>query len=170
MPSPSVQPLAGDLSSRLAHSDPEVRRIAVMELPYSDEDDILPPLLVAAGDPDALVRAEAAKALEGFEEPEAVQALLPLLRDAQEETRRAASDTLSELKESGNGELLLAWIADPDPFVQAAVFRALRALKVPGALGPRSAPSNIRSRACAVRRRACWAICAIRVRSGRSPG
>lgn len=122
--------------SRLDDGDAEVRRIAVMELPYSDEDDILPLLTKAACDTDALVRAEAARGLEGFEEPEAVQALLPLLRDQNEETRRAASDTLSELKDDANGTLLLEWVGDSDAFVQAAVFRALRALRVPGALAP----------------------------------
>ena len=83
-----------DLQRRLVSSDAEVRRIAVMELPYGDEDDILPYLLTALHDTDAMVRAEAAKAIEGFEEPAAVAALLPLLTDPHEETRRAAADTL----------------------------------------------------------------------------
>ena len=38
-------PIESDLATRLNDPDAEVRRIAVMELPYSDEDDILPLLL-----------------------------------------------------------------------------------------------------------------------------
>ena len=45
-------PIENDLASRLKDPDPEVRRVAVMELPYSDEDDILPLLLEAAHDSD----------------------------------------------------------------------------------------------------------------------
>ena len=37
----------GDYLGRLRDLDPEVRRIAVMELPYCDEDDIQPLLLQA---------------------------------------------------------------------------------------------------------------------------
>jgi ferredoxin len=48
-----------------------VRRVAVLDLPYCDEEDDVAPLLVTAlADSDAGVRLEAAKALEGFEEPE----------------------------------------------------------------------------------------------------
>ena len=81
-----------ELTSRLKDPDPEVRRIAVMELPYCDEDDILPLLLAAMADDDALVRTEAAKAIEGFEEPDAVAALLTMLHDQSEDARRAAAD------------------------------------------------------------------------------
>ncbi|MGE4112258.1 MAG: HEAT repeat domain-containing protein, partial [Burkholderiales bacterium] len=132
----AAEPMPGDLVTRLADPDPEVRRIAVMELPYCDEDDILPLLLGALADADPQVRAEAAKAVEGFEEPAAVTALLGLLRDPAEETRRAAADTLSELKNNSNGELLLRAVDDSDPLVQAAVFRALRPLRVAGSLAP----------------------------------
>jgi HEAT repeat protein len=98
MPTQVTNEAPGDFMSRLTHADAEVRRIAVMELPYSDDvDDIVPLLLNALKDPDAMVRADAAKAAEGFEQPEIVAALLPLLRDTQEETRRAAAETLAEL-------------------------------------------------------------------------
>ena len=43
--------IPGDLAARLADADAEVRRIAVMELPYSDEDDILPFLLKVLRNP-----------------------------------------------------------------------------------------------------------------------
>ena len=53
-------PAPGDYLGRLRDPDPEVRRIAVMELPYCDEDDIQPLLLQGMADSDGLVRAEAA--------------------------------------------------------------------------------------------------------------
>ncbi len=126
----------GDFIGRLTAADPAVRRIAVMELPYSDVDDIAPLLIRALADGDALVRADAAKAAEGFEEPAMIAALLPLLRDVQEETRRAAADTLAELKNPINGPALLALTTDSDAFVVASTFRALRALRVPESLAP----------------------------------
>src|SRR5262245_5445958 len=121
---------AGELLARLADADPEVRRIAVMELPYSDEDDVLSLLITALSDADPMVQAEAARGLEGYEEPEAVAALLAQLRNPSEDARRAAADTLAELKDPANGNLILRSVADNDPFVQAAAFRALRALRV----------------------------------------
>src|SRR6188508_1149951 len=89
-----------ELAARLADTDAEVRRIAVMELPFSDEDDILPLLITATRDPDGVVRAEAAKGLEGFEEPEAVAALLEVIGDQHEDARRAAAESLAELKDA----------------------------------------------------------------------
>ena len=62
-------------ASRLADADAAVRRLAVIDLPYSDEEDIVPLLLPRLADSDALVRTEAVRALEGFEQPEVVQAL-----------------------------------------------------------------------------------------------
>ncbi len=81
MTSPSAQPVPADLVSRLDDPDPEVRRIAVMELPYCDEDDILPLLLTAMADRSSMRWSvpKPAKAIEGFEEPEAVEALLAML-------------------------------------------------------------------------------------------
>src|SRR5690606_36315963 len=115
LPLPSTES-AHELALRLVHADAEVRRVAVMELPYSDEDDILPLLLRAIRDADGAVRAAAAGAMEGFEEHEAVSALLGRLSDTHEDARRAAADTLAELKDDGNGALLLGHVASPDAF------------------------------------------------------
>src|SRR6185312_14222890 len=92
--------MATPISERLQSSDPGVRRIAVLDLPYSEEEDDIVPLLVAAlADPDPCVRLEAAKAIEGYEEPAALAALVPLLKDPDPDVRRAAATTLAELKE-----------------------------------------------------------------------
>jgi HEAT repeat protein len=54
------------LQQRLADPDAEVRRIAILDLEYSDEGEFLPLLLRALSDRDARVRAEAARVLEGM--------------------------------------------------------------------------------------------------------
>ena len=67
------------LADRLVDADATVRRLAVIDLPYSDEEDIVPLLLPRLTDTDPQVRTEAIRALEGFEQPEVVQALAPML-------------------------------------------------------------------------------------------
>ncbi|RZJ06466.1 MAG: HEAT repeat domain-containing protein, partial [Rubrivivax sp.] len=82
------------IHDRLRNADAGVRRIAVIDLPYTDEEDDVAPLLVTAlSDTDAAVRLEAAKALEGFEEPEVLAALVPLLKDPNAEVRDAIAYT-----------------------------------------------------------------------------
>ena len=49
-------------ADRLAHPDGEVRRIAILELEYSDEEDFTAIAAQALSDPDARLRAEAAAA------------------------------------------------------------------------------------------------------------
>ena len=91
--------IAATIHDRLQSSDAAVRRIAVIDLPYTEEEyDIIPLLIHALSDEDAGVRLEAAKAIEGYEEPEVLQALVPLLRDTDDEVRKAAARTLAELK------------------------------------------------------------------------
>ncbi|HEX7638485.1 MAG TPA: HEAT repeat domain-containing protein, partial [Burkholderiaceae bacterium] len=63
------------MDQRLADPDAAVRRLAVMDLPYSDEAEIAPLLLPRLRDDDPGVRAEAVKALEGDESPAVVAAL-----------------------------------------------------------------------------------------------
>jgi HEAT repeat protein len=58
-----------------------------------------------------------------------VAALVGLLRDQDEAVRRAAADTLAELKDPSMGSHLLAALEDADVFVRASAFRALRALR-----------------------------------------
>ena len=78
--------------------------------------------------PTAQVRAEAAKAMEGFEEPEVAAAhWCRCSRTPTPKCAQAAADTLAELKEARNGALLLDASSSADPCVQAAAFRAVRA-------------------------------------------
>ena len=103
------------IHDRLRSPDAGVRRIAVIDLPYTDEEDDVAPLLTAAlRDPDAQVRLEAAKALEGFEEPEVLSELVPLLKDSDAAVREAVALTLGELKLPGSAATLLPYLADAD--------------------------------------------------------
>lgn len=126
-----------DIHGRLASPDPEIRRIAVMDLLDSDEDDVDQYLLGALKDADDKVRAEAARLLEGYETPEVVEGLIGVLADDSEEVREAAAASLSELKETAMGDGLLAalpWASTP--FMLTALFRALRELRRPEAFTP----------------------------------
>src|SRR3954470_4591968 len=126
--------VVNSIHERLRSDDPAVRRIAVIDLPYSEEEDDVAPLLIAAlADPDAGVRLEAAKALEGFEEPEVLAALVPLLKDSDAEVRAAVGYTLAELKESASAPYLVPYLTDADPQVRAAALRAIKALRVDAA-------------------------------------
>lgn len=122
------------IHSRLASADPEVRRIAVMNLLDSDEDDIEELFLAALQDKDAKVRAEAARLLEGYEAHAVVAGLIGVLEDSDDEVCEAAAMSLSELKEPPMGDGLLAALPTvKTAFAKAALFRALRELRRPEA-------------------------------------
>lgn len=127
--------LQASIHQRLGSADAAVRRIAVIDLPYSDEeDDVVPLLVTALSDADAGVRAEAAKALEGYEEPEVLDGLVPLLKDPDAAVREAAGQSLAELKDPVSATALLPYLADPD--CRAAALRAIKALRVDAAFEP----------------------------------
>ncbi|MBU1268170.1 MAG: HEAT repeat domain-containing protein, partial [Gammaproteobacteria bacterium] len=88
------------LQERLNSPDAEVRRLAVIDLPYSDEDDIELLLLPCLQDADANVRLEAVRALEGFEDQTTVTALAQMLLDKSPVVQEAAGLALAELNES----------------------------------------------------------------------
>ncbi len=128
---------AQDFHSRLANADPEVRRIAVMNLLDSDADDVETLLLAALQDADAKVRVEAARLLEGYETHAAVARLIGALEDSDLEVCEAAAISLSELKETPMGDGLLAALPKAKtPFAKAALFRALRELRRTEAFAP----------------------------------
>ena len=125
------------LLPRLDATDAGVRRIALIELADLEDPDGLPwltdALLVDAADE---VRAEAARLLEAWEEPEVVQALCAALADAAEPVRLAAAQSLSELKSLEAGQLILPWVKHADAFVRASALRALRELRLEDAAEP----------------------------------
>ena len=125
------------IGHRLADDDPEVRRIAVMDLLDIGEEDVMVPLLVrAARDADASVRTEAARCLEGMESESAIGGLLDLLVDDELEVREAAATSLAEIKEASHGSQLLDRLSTADGFAKASILRALRELRRTEAYGP----------------------------------
>ena len=125
------------IHQRLRDADAGVRRIAVLGLLDSDEDDISPLLITASQDPDAGVRVEAARLLEGYETPAAVRALIAVLDDIDRDVAEAAAASLTELKERAMAEPLLEALTNQvTPATQAALLRALRELRAPDAFAP----------------------------------
>lgn len=125
------------LRQRLHDNDAGVRRIAVLDLLDSDEEDISPLLITALQDTDAGVRVEAARLLEGYETPAAVRALIAVLDDSDCDVAEAAAASLSELKEHAMATPLLeAFTRQTTPAAQTALLRALRELRAPGAFEP----------------------------------
>lgn len=126
-----------ELLPRLEADDAGVRRIALIELADLEDPDALPwltdALLVDGADE---VRAEAARLLEAWEEPEVVQALCAALADGAEAVRLAAAQSLSELKTPEAGQLILPWTTHADAFVRASTLRALRELRLEDAAVP----------------------------------
>lgn len=125
------------LAARLASPDAAVRRVAMFELADLEDPGFVPAFIVALrDDPSADVRAEAARVLGAWEQPDVVDALCGALLDPDDDVRAAAAQSLSELKDSASGAVLCRWAARPEPFVRRAVLRGLRELRAPDAFAP----------------------------------
>lgn len=135
LPMPT-SPDVADLLQRLASPDAGVRRVAVLDFADVADEAVLPALAdVLCGDPDPALRAEAARALAGWDDAGVVDALARALHDLAP-VREAAAGALAELKDPRAGERLLPHATDPDAFVCAAALRGLKELRVPGAAAP----------------------------------
>jgi HEAT repeat protein len=133
----ALDPEAAAVLPRLSDGDPVVRRIALLELADLEDESLLPPIVDALRrDDSADVRREAARVLAAWEGEEVVETLWGALLDRFEGVRLAAAQSLSELKDTTSGQVLLRWAAHTDAFVQAAVLRALRELRIAGAFDP----------------------------------
>ena len=126
----TLAPEAVALLPRLADADAVVRRIALLELADLEDPDALLPIVAALKhDESAEVRSEAARVLGAWEPREIVAALCEALTDADHNVREAAASSLSALKDTSSGEVLCAWVDHPEPFMKAAILRALRELR-----------------------------------------
>jgi HEAT repeat protein len=133
----TLDPEAAAVLPRLSDADPVVRRIALLELADLEDENLLPPIVHALRhDDSADLRREAARVLAAWEGAGVVQALCNALLDPDEAVRLAAAQSLSELKETTSGHVLLEWVAHPEPFVQVAILRALRELRLTDAFDP----------------------------------
>jgi HEAT repeat protein len=133
MMSIDAQAHIADLQSRLLSQDAEVRRVAVLEFADSGEEQLLPAVIdLLRNDPDPNLRAEAARALAGSNDVDAVEVLAQALND-EPLVRTAAAASLAELKDAHAGMALLRHARHPDAFVCASVLRALKELRIPAA-------------------------------------
>lgn len=135
MPS-AIPPGETTLGTRLRSADPGVRRVALLQFVDEGDADQLPDIIrTLRQDPDAQLRAEAARALAGWEQDDAVQSLAVALRD-ESPVREAAAESLSEIKSPAAGALILEYAQDEDAFVVAGVLRALKELRLAAAAEP----------------------------------
>jgi len=125
------------LESRLNSCDATVRRVALMNLADDEDLDIVEPYLVnALKDSASEVRAEAALLLEAYDSESAIIALLDGLSDESGAVRFNSAQSLSAVKNPQIGYLLIERIGSPDKHVKAAIFRALRELRLPASKDP----------------------------------
>ena len=119
------------IAARLRQSDAGARRVAVMQLAEAAHEPGAGGLLLQAlRDSDPLVRAEAAKVIDEFAAEELTEALIGALTAADENVRNAAAHALADLKDPAAGAALLTALQGAaDPFVLAAILRALRNLR-----------------------------------------
>ena len=62
-----ADPLLNSIANRLQDPDPGIRRVAVMDLVDSPEEEAVQLLMMALGDSDEMVRLEAAKVIDEFD-------------------------------------------------------------------------------------------------------
>lgn len=124
------------LQPRLRDEDEAVRRIALITLAELEDPDGLPWLIQLLGDdPSGEVRAEAARLLEAWEDPDVVEALCQALTDTDVAVREAAAQSLSLLQSEEAGRIVLPWTRHARADVRLSAFRALRELRLAEAAG-----------------------------------
>ncbi len=148
----TTDPQTTSWRERLASPDAGVRRVALLEFADLEDEALLPAIAgVLRHDAEPTLRADAARALAGWDRADVVEALAQALQDAPE-VRAAAALSLTELKDPAAGAPLVARCLHADAFVRAAALRALRELRVPQAAD--AALVSLRHEDAAVRREA----------------
>ncbi|MBJ9721603.1 HEAT repeat domain-containing protein [Acinetobacter calcoaceticus] len=116
--------------AQLNHQDEKVRFVALMNIGDEENPDLLPWLHAALQhDSSALVREEAAKKLESWEDPTSLQVLAQALSDADMNVRQAASQSLSEVKNAASAQILAPYLKHSDTFTLSSILRALKPLR-----------------------------------------
>lgn len=119
----------------LSDPDPAVRRVGLLQIAdYADESPQV--FVTATQDVDSGVRMEAARALEGHPDAEAVRALARLLGDADAEVVAVAAESLGEILDPVAGPVLIDLLARASGEARAFLLTALRKLRQPDALSP----------------------------------
>lgn len=116
--------------AQLNQPDEKVRFVALMNIGDEENPDLLPWVHDALKhDPSALVREEAAKKLESWEDEASLHVLAQALIDENADVRQAASQSLSEIKEAASADVLAPYLQHENTFVKSAILRALKPLR-----------------------------------------
>ncbi|MBO1281103.1 HEAT repeat domain-containing protein [Acinetobacter nosocomialis] len=116
--------------AQLNHADEKIRFVALMNIGDEENPDLLPWLHAALQhDSSALVREEAAKNLESWEDPTSLQVLAQALFDVDLNVRQAASQSLSEVKNAASAPILAPYLKHTNTFALSAILRALKPLR-----------------------------------------
>ncbi len=115
---------------QLNTNDEKIRFITLMHIAEEEREELLPWLHYALQhDPAVIVRQEAAKRLEGWEDPASLQALANALNDDSMMVVDAATHSLSEVKNPESAEILAAYLDSNNSMVKIAILRALKPLR-----------------------------------------
>ncbi len=120
-----TDPLLNSIASRLQNPDAGIRRVVVMELVDSPEEEAVQLLLTALGGDDELVRMEAAKVIDEFDSQDMLDALVEALTSANDNVRSAAAEAIADIKDAAMAPALIAALNKDDAFVLASILRAL---------------------------------------------
>jgi len=116
--------------AQLNDPDEKVRFVTLMNIGDEENPDLLPWLHAALQhDSSALVREEAAKKLESWEDQTSLQVLAQALSDSDLNVRQAASQSLSEVKDAASADVLALYLQHENTFVKSAILRALKPLR-----------------------------------------
>ena len=115
---------------QLNTNDEKIRFITLMHIAEEEREELLPWLHYALQhDPAVIVRQEAAKRLEGWEDSASLQALANALNDDSMMVVDAATHSLSEVKNPESAKILAAYLDSNDSMVKIAILRALKPLR-----------------------------------------
>lgn len=120
-----------DFLDQLNEDDEKVRFITLMNVADEEREELLPWLHYAlAHDPSALVREEAAKRLEGWEDQASLTALADALKDTEVKVVDAATQSLSEVKNTESADVLAPYLDQDHIATKIAILRAIKPLRV----------------------------------------
>lgn len=119
-----------DFFRQLNKEDEKVRFITLMNVAEEERAELLPWLHYAVlHDPALIVRQEAAKRLESWEDQASLQALAQALNDPERAVVDAATQSLSEVKNAESAAVLVPYLAMDNVAVKIAILRALKPLR-----------------------------------------
>lgn len=120
-----------DLLDQLNQDDEKIRFITLMNIADEEREELLPWLYHALShDPAEIVREEAAKRLERWEDETSLLALAHALSDESKKVIEAATQSLSEVKNPQAATVLAPFLNEDAVEVKVAILRALKPLRV----------------------------------------